>query len=65
MKFKLLGIVWDMKIIFGMLWAMLGAGCIAFGFIIDKAPLWAIVIWIITTIIFITTAESISNKLTS
>lgn len=64
MKFKLFGIMWDMKIIFGMIWTMIGGGCIGFSFAIDTAPWWAITIWIITTLIFLMTAESVSKKLT-
>lgn len=61
-KFKLFGLVWDFSVLFEMLWVLWGCLCFLWIFAVAESPWWANVIWVINLIIFMATAESVTNK---
>jgi Ni,Fe-hydrogenase I cytochrome b subunit len=64
MKFKLFGLIWDMKTVFAFLWVLIGMSIIGGVFWIGYMGYWSILYFVVAAI-YMATAESISKKLTS
>ncbi len=63
MKFKFLGIMWDMAIPLGMLWAFSGAMILGGTFALPEMSGPVLVGYALFSFVWIATAESVSKKL--
>jgi hypothetical protein len=64
MKFKLFGIMWNVKTIFGFIWVFTGVTIICLTFVLPKMSWPVIVVYFIAAFVFLATAKSVTEKLT-
>jgi hypothetical protein len=62
MKFKLFGIIWDLRVPLGAIWAFIGMMLIGLSFWLDKMGWW-MVPYFVLTLTYLATAEGVAKKL--
>ena len=62
MRFKLFGLIWDFRYLFGAIWAFVGLMLIGLSFFLDVMGWW-IGPYILAMLVYLATARAISEKL--